>query len=196
MWLPFWSLFRWMWNHRFWWEVYIWSHIYDMCCFFLAWNVDMGTAVWWYKIEVDFLFWIDDWVALNFTCFLHRFRKKAVVPPNFQPQELGIDINKTPENLMYDHEDAPRCIRRSPLIQETDGPPSEPQWNPGGRCFDDTQRAVPLRPGNYPLRSSLNTKAWTSTLLCSGKGLNFLLQPHVAGVSISVLKALGAILGW
>ena len=173
----------------------IWSHIYDMC-FFLVWNLDMGTVVWWYKIEVDFLFWLDDWVALNFTCFLHRFRKKAVVPPNFQPQELGIDINKTPENLMYDHEDAPRCIRRSPLIQETDGPPSEPQWNPGGRCFDDTQRAVPLRPGNYPLRSSLNTKAWTSTLLCSGKGLNFLLQPHVAGVSISVLKALGAILGW
>ena len=67
----------------------------------------MGTAVWWYKIEVDFLFWVDDWVALNFTCFLHRFQKKAVVPPNFQPQELGIDINKTPENLMYDHEDAP-----------------------------------------------------------------------------------------
>lgn len=183
-----------MWNHRFWWDVY--EVIFIICLFFFGMECRYGYSGMMIQNEVDFLFWLDDWVALNFTCFLHRFRKKAVVPPNFQPQELGIDINKTPENLMYDHEDAPRCIRRSPLIQETDGPPSEPQWNPGGRCFDDTQRAVPLRPGNYPLRSSLNTKAWTSTLLCSGKGLNFLLQPHVAGVSISALKALGAILGW
>ena len=126
----------------------------------------------------------------SFKCFLQRVRKKVVgapPPPIFSHNELGIDITQRGENLMYGkNEDAKLHLPAFDSGNRWSSVGATVKWR--GRCFYLLRcrmwllpAAFSLRPGNYPLRSSLNTKAWKSTLLFSGKGLNFLLKNTCCG---------------